>query len=271
MRASPSYLERILPAVRRRLEERRARLPLHALAALPGGGPRPSFAAAIASPGISLIAEIKRASPSKGPIRLDLKVGEWVAAYEAGGVRAISVLTEEDFFRGSLDDLKAASKATGLPVLRKDFVVDAYQIHEARVYGASAVLLIVALLGDGQLGELAALALEQGLDVLLEVHDAREMARALAVEKAIIGINNRDLSTFTVSLDVTACLAGLVPQGRLMVSESGIKTRADMDRLAGLGVDAVLVGEALLREAHPQEAIRVLVEPPRQVAQLVAG
>ena len=265
-----SYLERIVPAVLLRLEERRARLPLSALAAVAGAGHRPSFAAAVASPGLSLIAEVKRASPSKGPIRPELDVGELVAAYEAAGARAVSVLTEEDFFQGSLEDLRAAREATSLPLLRKDFVVDAYQIHEARVYGASAVLLIVALLDDRQLEELAAVALELGLEVLVEVHDAAEMSRALAVEGAIVGINNRDLSTFAVSLDTTARLAGLVPRGRLLVSESGIETRDDVDRLAGLGVDAVLVGEALLREAHPEKAIHALVDPRQQPVRLVA-
>ncbi len=159
---------------------------------------------------------MKRASPSKGPIRPDLEVGSIVKAYEAAGARAVSVLTEQDHFGGSLDDLRAAAASTGLPLLRKDFIVDAYQVHEARVFGASAVLLIAALLDDAELLDLAGLANHLGLDVLLEVHDATEMTRALAVDGAIIGVNNRDLRTFAVSLETTERLAGSGPSGEVV-------------------------------------------------------
>ncbi len=266
MTDAPSYLERIVPVVLRRLEERRARLPLAELKAAMGLGPRPSFAAALAAPGLSIIAEVKRASPSKGPICKGLDVGELAAGYEAAGARAVSVLTEEDFFEGSLSDLPSAARRTVLPLLRKDFVVDAYQIHEARAFGASAVLLIAALLDDQRLHELARVTAGVGLDVLVEVHDAAEMARALALDGVIVGVNNRDLRTFDVSLDTTASLASLVPPGRLLVSESGIRTRADLESLAGLGVDAVLVGESLLRETDPAKALSALAQRRVEVA-----
>jgi indole-3-glycerol phosphate synthase len=254
--ATEDYLQRIVPAVLRRLDERRARLPLAELEAAEVAGSRPSFSAAVGAEGVSLIAEVKRASPSKGPICLDLDVGETVAAYEAAGARAVSVLTEEDFFFGGLDDLRTAAQHTGLPLLRKDFIVDEYQVHEARVWGASAVLLIAALLDDRRLGELAGLSRDLGLDVLLEVHDSAEMDRALVVEDAILGINNRDLRTFEVSLETTERLAALVPAGRLLVSESGIRTGDDVRRLAAAGVHAVLVGESLLMAGDTSAAVR---------------
>jgi indole-3-glycerol phosphate synthase len=256
---SGDYLERIVPAVLARLDERRTQTPLAELRAVETAGVRPSFAEAVGGAGVSLIAEVKRASPSKGPIRPDLDVGEAVTAYEAAGASAVSVLTEQDFFLGSLDDLRVAAEHTSLPLLRKDFIVDEYQLHEARVWGASAVLLIAALLDDRRLGELAAQAGELGLDVLLEVHDEAEMQRALAIKGAILGINNRDLRTFEVSLETTERLAGLVPAGRLLVSESGIRTRADVQRLAAAGVHAVLVGETLLIGADTQAAVRGLM------------
>jgi indole-3-glycerol phosphate synthase len=258
---TPTYLDRIVPAVRRRVYERSSRLPLSKLQTMSGPGRRPSFAAAISAPGVSLIAEVKRASPSKGPIRPDLEVEAMVRAYEQAGARAVSVLTEQDHFQGCAADLQAAAAATGLPVLRKDFIVDAYQVHEARVWGASALLLIAALLDDRELHDLSGLAVRLGLDVLLEVHDEAELARALAVEGAVIGVNNRDLRTFAVSLETTERLAGLVPAGRLLVSESGIRDHAEVVRLASLGVDGVLVGESLLREPDVGAAARALMEP----------
>ncbi len=215
---------------------------------------------------MSLIAEVKRASPSKGPIRPGLEVGPLVRAYEAAGARAVSVLTEEDHFLGGPDDLRAAAAATQLPLLRKDFIVDAYQIHEARAWGADAVLLIAALLSDEELHRFAGLAVELGLDVLLEVHDRPEMIRALSLEMVIIGINNRDLRTFTVSLGVTLDLAGLVPPERLLVSESGIWTHADIVRLAACGVSGVLVGESLLRSPDVGVAVEELMRPVPVVA-----
>ncbi len=256
-----SYLDAIVPDVRRRLEERRARVPLGGLQRAGGAAARPSFADALRGPGVSVIAEVKRYSPSKGPIRPDLDVASLVAAYEGGGAAAMSVLTESDHFHGSLEDLKTAAAGTRLPLLRKDFIVDPYQVHEARTFGASAVLLIAALLDDRTLRDLAALAADLGLDVLLEVHDASEMARALAVDGVMVGINNRDLRTFEVTLETSLRLAELVPPGRLLVSESGVKSRADVETLASVGVDAVLVGECLLREEAVASAVSALTQP----------
>ena len=268
-----SYLDVIVPDVRRRLAERQARTPLPELQTLIAAGPeaggpgvRPSFAAALRGRGLSVIAEVKRHSPSKGAIRPDLDVATLAAAYEAGGAAAVSVLTEEDHFRGGLHDLRAAAGATRLPLLRKDFIVDPYQVYEARAFGASAILLIAALLDDAGLRDLAALARDLGLDVLLEVHDAGEMERALRVEGVVIGVNNRDLRTFEVSLRTSLDLAGMVPPGRVLVAESGIRDRADVEALAAAGVDAVLVGESLLRQGEAAEAVSTLVRPPCDVA-----
>lgn len=256
---SGTYLDRIVVDVVRRLDERQSRRPLSHLCALPAPSARPSFAEAIKAPGMSLIAEVKRASPSKGPIRPDLEVAAVVAAYERAGARAVSVLTEQDHFHGGLADLEAAVAATSLPVLRKDFIVDEYQIEEARVAGASAVLLIAALLPDPRLGELVDSAARAGLDVLLEVHDSAELQRALMHPGVVIGINNRDLRTFEVRLDTTVDLARSVPPTRLLVSESGIGGRADVERLAAHGIDGVLVGESILRQDDVDQAVRGLI------------
>lgn len=250
-----TYLDRIVPAVRRRLGERRQKTPLAKLLTEISSEPAASFREAVASPGISLIAEVKRASPSKGPIRPDLEVGPLVQAYERAGARAISVLTEEDFFKGSLEDLAAAAVGTKLPLLRKDFIVDEYQIVEARVAGASAVLLIAALLSDDELKRLTGRAEDLGLDVLLEVHDSEELTRSLRLEYPIIGVNNRDLRTFEVSLETTSRLAELMPPGRLLVGESGIRSHDDVRQLESKGVDSVLVGETLLRSPDVGVAI----------------
>ncbi len=268
-----SYLDVIVPDVKRRLAERKLHTPLPDVKAAatatpaPGSpGGRASFVEALRASGVSVIAEVKRYSPSKGAIRPDLDVATLAAAYEAGGAAAVSVLTEESHFGGSLDDLRAAARATRLPLLRKDFIGDPYQVYEARLHGASAVLLIAALLDDRTLGEMASLARDLGLDVLLEVHDGDEMARALSIEDAIIGINNRDLHTFDVSLETTLRLAGLVPPARVLIAESGIKDRADVATLAASGVDAVLVGESLLRQGRADEAVETLTRPPCPVA-----
>lgn len=257
----PTYLDRIMPAVLRRLEERKRRLPQSRLETMSAPAPRASLAAAVRMPGVSLIAEVKRASPSKGPIRPDLEVGALVEAYEAAGARAVSVLTEEDHFLGSLDDLRTAAGQTRLPLLRKDFIVDPYQVLEARVYGASAVLLIAALLDDRGLRVLAGLAWDLGMDVLLEVHDDVELARALEVERAIIGVNSRDLRTFEVSLETTLRLAAAVPPSRALVGESGVREHADVERLAACGCDGVLVGESILKVPDVEAAIRGLMYP----------
>lgn len=254
-----TYLDRILPAVRRGVERRRQAVPLEVLRNRPRSIRRASFAEAMKSPGVSLIAEVKRASPSKGPIRLDLDVRSLVGEYERAGARAISVLTEEDFFRGSLSDLRAAASATALPLLRKDFILDEYQVYEARDAGASAVLLIAAALSDGELERLVALAGELELDVLLEVHDQAEAARAAAYPGAVIGINNRDLRTFSVSLQTTVDVARVLPPDRLLVGESGIGTGEDVRLLATAGVDAILVGETLLRSPDIKHTVDTLL------------
>jgi indole-3-glycerol phosphate synthase len=261
-----TYLDRIVSSVLARLEERKRRVPIGELATAAAPRARSSLAEALRAPDLSLIAEVKRASPSKGPIRPGLAVGPLVAAYGAAGARAVSVLTEEEHFSGSPGDLRAAAAATRLPLLRKDFILDEYQIHEARAWGADAVLLIAALLPDDTLGRLARLAIGLGLDVLLEVHDRAEMMRALPFGEVIIGINNRDLRTFAVSLETTLGLVGLVPPERLVVSESGIRTHADIVRLAACGVNGVLVGESLLRNPDVGTAVAELMRPVPAVA-----
>jgi indole-3-glycerol phosphate synthase len=262
-----TYLDLILPSVVSRLEARKRRVSLPELEAVAAPRPRVPFAAALRTSEVSLIAEVKRASPSKGPIRPGLEVGPLVGAYEASGARALSVLTEEEFFHGGLDDLRQAVTAALLPVLRKDFVVDEYQVHEARAWGADAVLLIAALLSDQELHRLAGLALDLDLDVVLEVHDQAELERALPLAEVIIGVNNRDLRTFTVSLATTFELAALVPSDRILVSESGIWTHEDVVQLAASGVNAVLVGESLLRSPDVGTAVEELMWPARVAAQ----
>jgi len=262
------YLERILPAVQARLEERKRRQPLHELESRLESArlrlARPSFTEALQRPGISLIAEVKRRSPSKGPIHPELDVASLVRSYGRGGARAISVLTEEDHFGGSLADLERAAAVSPLPILRKDFIIDEYQIVEAAVHGASAVLLIAALLPGDRARVLSDVATGLALDVLLEVHDEDELDRAVAVTNAVIGINNRDLRTFDVSLAVTGRLMDRLPSGRIVVSESGIWTRDDIALLEGLGVDAVLVGESLLRSPNVERATAELLSLSRR-------
>ncbi|MCK7594523.1 indole-3-glycerol phosphate synthase TrpC [Pseudomarimonas salicorniae] len=198
-----------------------------------------------------VIAEIKKASPSKGVIRADFHPDEIARSYERGGATCLSVLTDIDFFQGSDDYLKEARAACALPALRKDFLVDAWQVYESRTLGADCVLLIVAALGDGQLEEYAGLAAELGMDVLVEVHDEHELQRALRVPAPLLGINNRSLRTFEVSLDTTLRLREAVPGDRLLVTESGIHTPDDVRRMRGNGVHAFLVGEAFMRAPDP--------------------
>ncbi len=206
-----------------------------------------------------LIAEFKRRSPSRGLIRPEADPALVAAQYAEGGACAVSVLTEPDFFQGSLADLRAAREAVSLPVLRKDFIVDEVQIDEAAVAGAEAVLLIVAALGDGELERFRRRAEDDlGLDALVEVHTPEEMRRAAGSGASLIGVNNRNLSTFAVSLDTSEELALLAPEGSVLVSESGIHGRADVERLRALGYRGFLVGEALMRSDHPAALLRSL-------------
>ncbi|MBO0768505.1 MAG: indole-3-glycerol phosphate synthase TrpC [Solirubrobacterales bacterium] len=212
------------------------------------------FADALANGGISVIAEHKRASPSAGVIREDLSLEQVVGAYQRGGAAALSILTEESRFKGSLDDIKAARAASTLPILRKDFIVDPYQISEAHSAGADAILLIVAALEPSALRKLYQQATDLALDVLVEVHNRAELEVALELEPRIIGINNRNLSTLAVDLNTTYELLPDIPAGTLKVAESGFRTRAELDGLAAAGLDAVLIGEALMRASDPEAA-----------------
>ena len=255
-------LERIVARTRRELEDRRAAAPMaqletEAAARAAADPPRP-FAAALARRGLSVIAEHKRRSPSAGTIREGLEIEDVVGAYERGGAAALSVLTERVGFGGTLDDLLRARAAATLPILRKDFVVDPYQVVEAMAAGADAILLIVAALDPDELAALYAQARGFGLGVLVEVHDARELSRAAPLRPEMIGINNRDLTTLQVDIERTYELLDGVPAGTTVVSESGLRTRADLERLAAAGVDAVLVGEALMRSPDVEGACREL-------------
>ncbi|HEX2280251.1 MAG TPA: indole-3-glycerol phosphate synthase TrpC, partial [Thermomicrobiales bacterium] len=219
---------------------------------------------ALGSSGIGVIAEIKRASPSKGVIAENIVAAEVARDYLNGGCAAISVLTDETFFGGSLDDLHqvaalAHAQPSPVPVLRKDFVIDEYQIYEARAAGADAVLLIVAALSDDELFRLQRTATNFGVDTLVEVHNEEELRRALRINPPVVGINNRDLRTFEVDLATTERLAPLIPDGVIVVGESGIRTRDDVERLAAAGVDAVLVGETLMRQVDRAAAIGELL------------
>ena len=216
------------------------------------------FAKALAAEGLSIIAEVKKASPSKGLIQPDFRPAEVAAAYERSGASAISVLTEEAYFQGGSDYLKQVRQAVSLPIIRKDFIFDDYQIYEARVIGADAVLLIVAILNDEEIRSFMALAASLGLDVLVEVHDEAEMTRAIACGAELIGINNRDLKTFNVELSTTQRLLPMVPKDRLCISESGIRDLSDMEAVRTWGADAVLIGETLMRSKDVEGTIKGL-------------
>lgn len=205
-----------------------------------------------------VIAEIKKASPSQGVIRPDFRPADIARSYEKAGAACLSVLTDVDFFQGHNDYLQEARAACALPVIRKDFLVDPYQVVEARAINADCVLLIVAALGDAQLDELHACAREFGLDVLVEVHDGEELERALRLDGPLIGINNRNLKTFEVSLDNTLRLLDRMPAGRRVVTESGIHTPADVKRMHDHGIHAFLVGEAFMRAPEPGERLAEL-------------
>jgi indole-3-glycerol phosphate synthase len=256
-----SVLDEILASTREDLERRRRVRPVSELEPTAGRVAH-AFRDALAAPGLSIIAEHKRRSPSVGVIRAGATVTEIAQAYERGGAAAMSVLTEERHFGGSLDDLRDARAACTLPLLRKDFIVDAYQLGEAAWVGADAILLIVAALDPEQLRTLHAQAGEHGLDTLVEVHDEAELDVALHAGARIVGINNRDLRDFSVEVERTFALLDRIPDGVLVVSESGIWTPAHLARLRRAGVDAALVGERLMREDDPAAALVALRAEP---------
>jgi indole-3-glycerol phosphate synthase len=253
-------LERIVESTRDEVARRSRAVPLAELERDLGtrGEDRP-FAEALARTGVSVIAEFKRRSPSAGDIRAGATVEEIVSCYQAAGAAALSVLTEGPNFGGSLDDLRAARATSELPILRKDFVVDRYQLVESAVAGADAVLLIVAALEDGELADLHGAALELDLDVLVEVHTDEELERALGtIDPDLIGINNRDLGDLSVDVERTYELLTDVPAGKVVVSESGLHSREQLLELERVGVDAVLVGESLMRSPDPTAALLAL-------------
>lgn len=246
-------LTKILARKREEIAERMARTSMADLRGFVDAAPavRPFLAALEARIGAgraAVIAEIKKASPSRGVLREDFDPAAIARSYEAGGAACLSVLTDHDFFQGSEADLEDARAACALPVLRKDFTLDPYQVYEARVMGADCVLLIVAALDDARLRDLLMLTHELGMNALIEVHDATELERALKLDAVLIGVNNRNLRTFVTDLDTTGRLAALLPPGRLLVAESGINNRADIERLQAAGAKAFLIGEALMRE-----------------------
>jgi indole-3-glycerol phosphate synthase len=264
---SSPRLEQLVHATYRSVERRKRERPLEELAR-ETGAPREGrpFAEALARPGTSVIAEYKRRSPSAGTIREGAGVTEIVLAYERGGAAAVSVLTEEEHFGGSLADLQEARRACDGPLLRKDFTVDPYQLYEAKAVGADAVLLVVASLERDDLADLYRLAGELDLDALVEISRPEELDVALELDADVIGLNNRDLSDFSVDLQRTYDLLADVPAGKTVVSESGIRDREQIDELEQVGVDAVLVGESLMRADDPEAAVRELTrsEEPTQ-------
>jgi indole-3-glycerol phosphate synthase len=274
----PTVLERILASTREEVEQRKRDTPIEQLlpevtaagaastaagngaTAAAMGAPARPFHDALTRPGIGVIAEFKRRSPSAGEMQEDPDLTTIVEAYQRGGASALSVLTEGPNFGGSLHDLRAARAASGLPILRKDFVIDPYQLHEARAAGADAVLLIVAALDTPTLTALHDEAGALGLDVLVEVHDSAELAQALSLGAELIGVNNRDLRDFSVDVGRTSRLLEEVPAGVAVVSESGIASAGQVRELYEQGIQAVLVGESLMRSATPEQALRALLE-----------
>lgn len=259
----PSILAKIVETKRAEISELSRDVPRLEAAAERAPATRDLIGALRAGPTVSLIAECKRRSPGAGDIRADLDTPLLARAYESAGAAALSVLTDATYFGGSLEDLRKARAATSLPVLRKDFTLDPIQVVEARASGADAVLLIVRILSDVRLRRLLADAEALGMTALVETHDATELGRAIEAGASLIGINNRDLATFTTDLHTTLGLLEQVPDGVVVVSESGIRNADDVARLGDVGVDAILVGEALLKADDPSAVARELARVPR--------
>ena len=256
------YLPEILAHTRKVVAERKASADLRAMERAAAEHAPRKFALALrakAALGPAIIAELKKASPSKGLIRAEFDAADLARQMEAGGAAVLSVLTDEKFFQGSLENLRLASAAVKIPCLRKDFMVDEFQVLEARANGADAILLIVAALTDAELKTLRDSAKRQELDVLCEVHDAEELERAMVLDCECVGVNSRDLRTFEVSLDRACELAAKLPSSAVRVAESGIHTAADMERLRAAGYEAFLIGESLMRQPHPGAALARLL------------
>ncbi|WP_326974622.1 indole-3-glycerol phosphate synthase TrpC [Caproicibacter sp. BJN0012] len=252
-------LEEIAAKRRVQLAHEKDVAPLEAVKRRAEAAPAPkNFRAALRGKHLSVVGEVKKASPSKGLIRPDFHPVEIARTYESAGADALSVLTEEAYFQGSSEYLKEIRRAVALPILRKDFILDPYQIYEARAIGADAILLIAALLDEQTLREYAGLAESLGLSCLMEAHDERELASILAAGGTVVGINNRDLKTFRVNLSTTVHLSKLVPEECTLVSESGITTRKDMETVRCAGADAVLIGETLMRSENVAEMLHGL-------------
>jgi indole-3-glycerol phosphate synthase len=254
------YLDKIVSYKKGELEHRKRRVSLKDVRRKAADTePTRRFLDAVAAPGIRIIAEIKKASPSAGVIRSDFDPVKIAQIYEENGAAALSILTDEHFFQGSLDQLEKIRASVKIPLLRKDFTFDEYQIYEARAAGADAVLLIVRILQGAQMKDYIALVSELGMAALAEVHDEEEMKRAKEIRARLIGINNRDLDTFKVDLETTVKLAKEAPREAVLVSESGISTRDHIKRLKDCGVHAFLIGESLLREKDPGEKLTELL------------
>jgi indole-3-glycerol phosphate synthase len=255
-----TILDRIVEARRESIAHRKRVLPDVALKLAVGKADPPrDFAGALSRPGYNVIAELKKASPSRGLIREDYAPADLAPKLEGAGAAALSVLTEEEFFLGSLADLKAARKATHIPVLRKDFIIDPWQVWEARAAGADAFLLIAAILSDETLGELLKLGRTLGMEPLVEVHTREEVGRVIAAGARIIGVNNRDLRNFNVRVETSLELVDAIPEECIAVSESGLRTHDDLTRLRSAGFDAFLIGEHLMKEPDPAVPLRALL------------
>ncbi|MDP2744384.1 MAG: indole-3-glycerol phosphate synthase TrpC [Dehalococcoidia bacterium] len=262
-----NVLQKIASSTRQRVDRLKKETPLGNLKARVASAEKPlDFALALQGSGIKLIAEIKRASPSKGPLNPDLDARELAGSYARGGAAAISVVTEPTFFKGNIQDMTKAKTAAGLPVLRKDFLLEEYQVYESRAYGADAVLLIAALHEVPALRSLMVLARDLGMSILTEVHNKQEVEKALAAGATLIGINNRNLEDFSVDLNTTLRLKALIPPEIPVVSESGILTPRDLALLQSAGVKAVLIGEALVTSPDPERKVRELLGTPAVIA-----